>query len=162
MTPSLTIYLAKMHFCSYLWTHWFKFQKSATVGFPGCRRGQSTLSSYAPSWIFRHFEIYQKPSKSITVHPDCLISTRLDTKNLQTKPYKSYHVEFLNTLPFARSSQSNSALNRKRCHISATIWSIDVKLLTQTHDQVFKRPKNSGKLSPREGAISKKKMYFCS
>ena len=39
----------------------------------------NAMTSLAPSWICRHFELYQKPSKSITGHPDCVISTGLDT-----------------------------------------------------------------------------------
>ena len=49
-------------------------------------------------------------SKSNTGHPDWQISMGLNTYNLQTKSHKSYHVEFLNSLSFARSSPSNSAL----------------------------------------------------
>jgi len=42
-------------------------------------RSNNSMTSLAPSWIFRHFELYPKPSKTITGHLDCLISMGLDT-----------------------------------------------------------------------------------
>ena len=117
-----------MHFCSYLWTCLSKFHNWGTVGIPGCRRGQSTLwrhlSHLGFSAILKYIKNLQKALKvtQIVCFPQDL------THRIFRPSHKSYHLDFLNLLPFNRSSQSILAPTRQTGSEAISLWCIDVSM----------------------------------
>jgi hypothetical protein len=61
----------------------------------------------APWWIFRHLGLCQKPSKCYSYHKSCQIISKLGTHDLPAMLDTKHLIDFTNSKPFARYSQSN-------------------------------------------------------